>query len=118
MDLLTQPAQTVGPKSGGSINSQTTGTPVQVAEAGKGGYSTALIELSGTFTATITWKGSMDGVVYHTIMATPLATGTAATTATAVGLFRIDIRGLKFIRADATAFTSGPVVVDVHLLAN
>jgi len=43
------------------------------------------------------------------VQAVPLATGTAATTATAAGLYRVDTRGLVALRARVSAFTSGTI---------
>ena len=73
------------------------------------GYSVATIQVSGTFSATITWEGTIDQSNWVAVQATDLGTGTAATTATAAGLFRIQAFGLSQLRARVSAYTSGSV---------
>lgn len=65
-------------------------------------------EVSGTYTAlTVNWEASFDGVTFNPIALTSMATGTAATTTTATGLYRGDyIIGLVAFRARITA--AGP----------
>lgn len=68
---------------------------------------TVTYQLTGTFTATIEWQGTIDGTNFVAIQATNLNSGTAATTATAAGLYRIDATGLRLVRGTTTAYTSG-----------
>lgn len=61
--------------------------------------------VSGTFTGlTVNWEASLDGTNYYAIAATSLATGTAATTATSTGLYKVDYTiGILTMRARITA---------------
>ncbi|NIV37474.1 MAG: hypothetical protein GWN58_51065, partial [Anaerolineae bacterium] len=57
------------------------------------GHGTACFQIEGTFVGTVTWKARLPGSsVWVTIQATNLNTGAAATTATAAGIYRIDVR--------------------------
>ena len=73
--------------------------------------ATGLVQVTGTFSATITWEATLNGDDWVAIQATPLATGTAATTATATGLYRITAAGLRAVRARISAYVSGKVTV-------
>jgi hypothetical protein len=68
-------------------------------------------QITGTWTGTITWQVSIDGTTFTSTVATPVATGTDATTTTANGIFRFEAVGIKKARATATAWTSGTAVV-------
>lgn len=78
--------------------------------AKEGGLNVAAIQLSGTFSATVTFEGTVDGTNWVAILATNMTSGTAATTATAAGIYQIaNIGGLIKIRARISAYTSGAV---------
>lgn len=74
-----------------------------------GGLETVAIQLSGTFTATVTFEATVDGTNWIALRVTPIATGTVATTATAAGIFQADVKGLKAVRARVSAYTNGNV---------
>jgi hypothetical protein len=69
----------------------------------------AIVQLTGTWAGTVQWEGTLDGANWVTIRAYPLATGTAATTATTTGLYWIPSLGLHGVRANVTAYTSGTI---------
>lgn len=73
------------------------------------GYGTALVYVTGTFVATITFEGTADGTNFHAINATQVGASTIATTATTTGLYRLSVAGLTSIRARISAYTSGSV---------
>ena len=85
------------------------GTVLPTREAGDGTLTTATFQVEGITTATITWKGTIDGSNYVAIQATNLNDGSEATTATADGLYRITCIGLTNVMADITAYTSGTI---------
>lgn len=91
-----------------------TSTPSLVIGGATGGMGsrTVAFQVSGTFDATITFESTVDGTNYVAIGAYPISgSGTAATTATAAGIYRIPAAGLAAVRARCTAFTSGTVDV-------
>jgi hypothetical protein len=69
------------------------------------------LQVVGITTATITWECSNDGATWTGIQATPLSTGTAAATATADGMYRVNVGGLALFRARISAYTSGTIAV-------
>lgn len=75
------------------------------------GYSVATMQVSGTFVGTLTWEATIDQTNWIAVQATSLNDGTAATTATTTGLFRIQAFGLSQIRARVSAYTSGSITV-------
>lgn len=76
-----------------------------------GGYRTAGIRISGTFVGTITFQGSVDGSQYDTLTVTLFDGTTVVTTATAAGQWRVGCGGLRVVRCQMTAYTSGTAVV-------
>ena len=73
------------------------------------GFATTIIELSGTFVATIAFEASIDDVTWNAISAVQTGTTSLSSTATTIGLFRLSTAGIKSIRARISAYTSGSV---------
>lgn len=93
------------------------GTAVTCTSGPEGSYATLALQVQGITTATITWEATIDGTNWVAVQATPLTTGTAATTATADGLFRVNVTGLVSFRARISAYTSGTITVTGYLTA-
>ena len=93
------------------------GTPVECTEVSGGAYKTLAIQVQGITTATITWEVTIDGTNWKGILVAPVTTGTAALTATADGIFRVDVTGLAQVRARISAWTSGTITVTGVLTA-
>lgn len=78
------------------------------------GNSGAAIDLRGTFVATVTFQGTVDGTNWFNLQATPVASAAnvaPVSTATAVGAWFVQCAGCVQIRSTATAYTSGSVTV-------
>lgn len=77
------------------------------------GYNMVSLEVTITNTATVTFEASGKGAVWTPIAALPVGStdGVPATTATATGLFQVNVAGLVAIRARVSAWTSGTVTV-------
>ena len=80
------------------------------------GQGAAGVQLTGTWTGTIQFEGSVDGGTFVSLSLIPSssATGEAAadvTSATANGAFSANIGGYSLVRARASAWTSGTAVV-------
>lgn len=74
--------------------------------------SIVVFQLSGTFSGTIAFESSVDGTNFIATGAFPISeSGTAATTATAAGIWRIRAAGLSAVRARCSVYTSGTIVV-------
>jgi hypothetical protein len=67
--------------------------------------------LSGTWTATVTFEASHDGVTYTPVAATPAAGGADVTSSAANGAWRVRATGFHSVRARVSAFTSGTIVL-------
>jgi hypothetical protein len=69
------------------------------------------LQITGTFSATITFRSSIDGVNFVDTGLTPISGGAVVTSATAPGLWRSSAGGIKLFRAIVTSYTSGTAVV-------
>ena len=87
------------------------GTAADCTPVADGPYYTLTAQVQGITTATITWEGTVDGANWVAIQATNLNSAAAATTATADGLFRLTVLGLRQVRARISAWTTGAVTV-------
>lgn len=86
------------------------GTAIDLTDAG-GSYATLGIQITGINGDTITFEATIDGTNWVSILATPLLTGTAAVTATANGIYRIDCAGLLKVCARISTYGTGTVTV-------
>lgn len=85
------------------------------------GMSGVAIDLRGTFTATITFQGTIDGTNWSNLISVAATGGgsfSTASTVSAAGTYMIPCGGLKQIRANATAYTSGTVNIAINAVAN
>lgn len=64
------------------------------------------VQITGTFTGTLTFQVSNDGVTWTSTRLADQSTGTASATATTAGLFAGTLLA-KFFRVRMTAYTSG-----------
>ena len=83
------------------------------------GYNTSTpafvgVQVTGTWTGTLTFELSADGVNWVTAGAAAVATGTLATTTTGNGLWRIEVGGMGGVRVTATAAITGTAVVTLN----
>ena len=74
------------------------------------------IQLTGTFTGTVQFEETLDsGTTWITKTVYPVAGGAGVTSATAVGTWKFACGGSTNFRVRCSAFTSGPIVVDLTL---
>lgn len=69
------------------------------------------MQVTGTFVGTVTFQATVDGTNWVSLLMTNLTTGSTSATATAPGIFRATVAGLKAVRANVTAYTSGDITV-------
>ncbi len=87
------------------------GTALVTTDVNNGALTTLTMQVTGITTATITFEATVDGSNWIAVACTNLNDGTAATTATANGLFRLTCLGLVSVRARISAYTSGTITV-------
>ncbi len=75
----------------------------------EGRYKFLTVQVSGTFTATVSFEGTVDGTNWAAVQGKNLASGSAASSATAAGIFVFEVPGLAKFRARVSAYTSGSV---------
>lgn len=93
------------------------GTAAICTSGPDGAYTTLTMQVIGTFTATITWEGMLDGTTWQPIQVKNLETNVEATTATAPDIYRVVCVGIIQVRARISAYTSGSVTVIGVLVA-
>lgn len=78
-------------------------------------YHSMAIQVTGTFTATLTFQSSFDGSTWvsHTVTTAPVTAsiGTQVTTATAAGKWYANVSGIRKFRVTCTSYTSGTATV-------
>jgi len=79
-----------------------------------GGYGAVGIQLSGTWSATVTFEATVDGTNWTTLEVWPTGGSSPQTTSTSNGVFYAPCGGLNQIRARASAFSSGTIQVDMQ----
>lgn len=84
---------------------------VTLGVSGVGGVG---VQITGTFTATVQFEGSVDGVTYAAMNMTPIASTSAVTSATAGGIWSGGVGGLSVVRVRVSAYTSGTVTVRIQ----
>ena len=72
------------------------------------------IQLTGTWTGTVNFEASIDGVNFTAVAATPAVGGATASSATANGAWTLPNAGFAFIRLRFNPNTSGTVVASLY----
>lgn len=67
------------------------------------------IQVTGTFSATVSFEGSIDGANFVALSLTPIGSATPATSTTLAGIWRGSVAGLRAVRTPVT-WTSGTSV--------
>lgn len=69
------------------------------------------IQLTGSWTGTITFEASVDGTTFVALPVTPIAGGATVTSATINGIWYVQNTGFRIIRVRATAAMTGSTAV-------
>lgn len=83
-------------------------------------YRTLVVDVSGTFVATVQVQSSINGTTWRNIIGSTsiinLSTGAYLTSGniTAAGLYAIDISSFQYVRLISTAYTSGTMVLEYN----
>jgi len=73
------------------------------------GLAGVALQLSGTWTGTVTFEATVDGNTWVAFNMVPAASATPASTATAVGAWSANCGGYEAVRARFSTATSGTV---------
>jgi hypothetical protein len=68
-------------------------------------------QLSGTFVASVTFEGSLDGSTFANLHCYPIGSSTGTNSAIAPGIWRCNVVGIPIVRARVHAWVSGSVTV-------
>jgi hypothetical protein len=97
-----------------SVESKTLGVAEAALTLTALNADSVVLQVTGTFTGTITFEASVDGTNYVALAMKASAQTTATTlvtTTTTVGVFSLNIQGLPNFRARMSAYTDGSAVV-------
>lgn len=73
------------------------------------GFAGAVVQLAGTWVATLTFEVTADGVTWVAVNAVQSNGSSVVTTATTPGAYVIAIAGFRLVRVRVSAFTSGAI---------
>jgi hypothetical protein len=73
----------------------------------------AAVQVTGTWTGTLTFQGSIDGSTFVSVLATSATAGTGGATTNANGIFSFANLGYRTVRVTATAEMTGAAVVTI-----
>lgn len=76
--------------------------------------SACAFQITGTFTATITFEVSVDESNFVAVSAVNVNTGARATTTTTTGIYIVACAGARLVRSRVSAYTSGTAVVTAN----
>jgi hypothetical protein len=79
------------------------------------GQATAVVQITGTFVATLQFEGTVDGVNFFAVNMYPVAGGAATTSTTAVGQWIGVVAGFYQFRVRCSAYTSGTATTSVNV---
>lgn len=79
-------------------------------------FTTAVIQVCCTFSGTVTFKSSVDGINFDSLECTSTADETTtALTATSRGQWRCNVIGFNKLRAEVSGYVSGTITVTAGL---
>jgi predicted secreted protein len=86
------------------------GTPMPVTNQADGAYVVWAVQVTGTFSGTVTFEGTVDGTNWVDIEMVSLGNSTTvSTTATAAGIWRGNVVGLTEVRVRVSTYASGAI---------
>lgn len=99
----------------GILNTSTIGAlNAQNDISNMGNINAVGVVLSGTWSGTVTFQGSMDGSRFDNILALSVTSGLYTGTATANGAFVVNVSSFLTLRIKMTSYTSGTATCEVY----
>lgn len=90
------------------------GSAQEVVELSCASMGGCAVQVTGTFTGTITFEGTADGGTWAALRVCPIGTSVSATTTTAGGIWFACCVGLLKVRARMSAYTDGTAIVVIR----
>lgn len=87
------------------------GTVADTVDFSNGAYMVLDMHVEGISGDTITFEGTIDGTNYIAVQCENLNDGNSATTATADGIYRFVIGGVRKVRARISTYSAGTITV-------
>jgi hypothetical protein len=87
------------------------GEALVLTDAHRGAESRFTLQITGTFTGTVTFEGTVDGTNWQAVGLINYADDAADLTATAAGIFYLNCAGLLKFRARVSAYSDGNITV-------
>jgi hypothetical protein len=75
------------------------------------GTASVGVQIAGTFSETLLFEATLDGVNFTAVGGTPIAGGAIVTSATAAGVWQFGVAGLQELRVRCSVFASGQASV-------
>lgn len=88
-----------------------------VLELANPGTATVMVQLTGTFTATVVFEVNVDqgaSPTWVAVNAQNVNTGAQVSSSTGTGIFRVDVSGSREFRIRCSAYTSGTIVATMN----
>ncbi len=79
-----------------------------------GQLSGVAIQITQTYSATLQFEGTVEGVTWVAVAGVPVAGGAPVTSVTTTGLWQLSVSGLAAIRVRASAYASGQAGVSIQ----
>src|SRR3989442_707788 len=76
-----------------------------------GQSGTIAVQVTGTFTGTLQFEGTLDGTNYVAVNGLPVASATTTTSTTATGMWQVSSAGLQKFQVRASALSSGTATI-------
>lgn len=87
------------------------GTAIQTVDPDNGAWMVLDMQVTGISGDTITFEGTIDGTNWVAVLCENQTSGTSATTATADGIYRYIVGGVRQVRARISSYSAGTIIV-------
>lgn len=107
-------ADSLSVATGTDVHLQADEETVELSLLGMGGCA---FQISGTYTGTITFEGTVNGGEWAALLVVPIGTTASTTTTTGTGIFRACTVGLLAARARMSSYSDGYATVMIRAVS-
>ncbi len=94
------------------------GADEEVVELPVSGFGGCAIQITGTYTGTITFEGTGNGGTWAALRVCPIGTSVSATTTTSTGIWFACCVGLLMVRARMSDYSDGSALVVIRAVVS